>query len=300
MTQEQLSRKELIAIWHAEQERKKRRKERKQARKQHERRRMMAQSPASSHPSGLPAEEVARLAERIYARAEGELEELPTVPLVRRFREKGVPERDVRRFLTFICAMNRDRRAVPLWRASEKLFDTHPEAFDPEKATAMPDNSLRKLLEDYGVSQKHGPDSRAWRQIAGRLRLPTDSVARLVEGGEGDAKEVYPDSVLCELLGGDKISPMWIRILFQVGRARIRNMEVVPVAVDTHVRRVTEELGVTATAGLPMSRARPIIQAAWRAGVAKANFGGPPGLENTCAALDPALWWLGQQDTLRL
>ena len=43
----------------------------------------------------------------------------------------------------------------------------------------------------------------------------------------------------------------------------------------------------------PLRRAKPLIQEAWRAAVAQANIGGAPGIENTCAALDPPLWFFG-------
>ncbi len=101
------------------------------------------------------------------------------------------------------------------------------------------------------------------------------------------------------LLRGPKVGPMWIRIMFYPGGARISNMDTVPVAVDDQVLRVTENLRVTRTGEMSINKARQVIQGAWRAAVAKANFGGPRGIENTCAALDPALWWFGRKGCSR-
>jgi dihydrofolate reductase len=60
------------------------------------------------------------------------------------------------------------------------------------------------------------------------------------------------------------------------------------------VRKVTEYLGLTATHGWPLEEARPVIQAAWRQQVDEfgADAAGPP--KDTCAALDPALWFFGK------
>ena len=77
------------------------------------------------------------------------------------------------------------------------------------------------------------------------------------------------------------------------GGAAISGIDSIPVAVDDHTRRVTENLGVTDTREFSMEKAKPIIHAAWRDAVAAAEFGGPPGIEGTCAALDPALWYFG-------
>jgi hypothetical protein len=87
---------------------------------------------------------------------------------------------------------------------------------------------------------------------------------------------------------------MWVRMLAHPGGAAITSLEVLPVAVDVQVRKVTEYLGVTATEGLDLEAARPLIQGAWQADVRKAGAVGPPGLDGTAAALDPALWFYGK------
>ena len=231
---------------------------------------------------------------------DGFWQELPTVTQVGRFRARGVSERDVRRFLTFICAVDYMRPAAALWRDGGVLFDKHPEVFDPFQAATMPFDELRELLRVHRVSKKHGPDSNAWRRVAENLALTEGAVARLVHGGVGDAEEILRDlrgrtdgRARYPLLRGPKIGPMWLRIMVDPGGARVSGMEVVPVAVDVQVRRATENLGVTDTKGLSLRRAKPVIQRAWRDAVQDADFGGAPGIENTCAALDPALWFFG-------
>ena len=90
------------------------------------------------------------------------------------------------------------------------------------------------------------------------------------------------------------IGPMWVRMLTAPGGAKINNMDIIPVAVDTHVRRVTGNLGVLDTRNMSEGEARRRVQDAWRVAVASTRIGGPPAIADTCAALDPALWAFGK------
>ncbi len=78
------------------------------------------------------------------------------------------------------------------------------------------------------------------------------------------------------------------------GSADVRGIEVIPVAVDTHVQRVTEMLGLVPVRELN-GRHRQEIQDVWFDGVGMSGpFGGPESIDGTAAALDPVLWVLGK------
>ena len=228
--------------------------------------------------------------------------QMPEVECVQKLRAADVSEREVRLFLTFVSAMDRARDAVRLWRAGVKLFELHPQIFDPAKVSAMPFRTLLVLLSDNDVSQRHGPDSEAWRSIAGSLDSGSGSVCRVIDHGVGDAEELLRELQSCDranrprfpMLRGPKIGPMWVRIMANPGMAKIDRMYTIPVAVDVQVRRATENLGVTDTQSLQLKEAKPVIQSAWHTAVAAARIGGPSGIIGTCAALDPALWFFGK------
>ncbi len=227
---------------------------------------------------------------------------MPEVKAVARLRRDGQRELTVRRFLTFVSAMDRARDSNRLWSDAAKMLDLRPEAFDPAEASAVPPNQLCEALSAARVSQRHHDDSAAWRTIARSLHAGQGAVAKVVEQGKGDARELLKD--LCSassegrrrypLLRGTKLGPLWVRVMAAPGGAEVENIHVVPVAVDVHVRRVTENLGVASTTSLPMRKAKPVIRAAWKSAVDAARFGGPPGIAGTCGALDPALWAFGK------
>ena len=165
----------------------------------------------------------------------------------------------------------------------------------------MPLDILRTQLMQSGVSLRHRPDSQAWHVIAACLSKQDNPISRVVDHGVGNAAELLEHLSTREngrarfpLLKGPKIGPMWLRMLVAPGGAAIADMDIIPVAVDVHVRRVTQNLGVADTAKLSSVAARRLIQDAWRAAVAETDIGGPAGIANTCAALDPALWVFGK------
>ena len=221
-----------------------------------------------------------------------------------RLRKSGMSERDVRLFFTFISAVDRMQKAKYLWEKGEKLFGLHPEVFDPAKVSSMSSGTLTGLLRAGGVTRFPGQDVKAWRTIAKNLHSGDDSpVRRLIDSGVGDAVELLDDLRSKDKKGnrfpqlrGRKIGPMWISIMADPcqGGARISRIDAVPVAVDVHVKRVTEYLGLVSTQGLSTAKATPIIQKVWRDAVETADIGGPPGIKGTCAAFDQALWSFGR------
>jgi endonuclease III len=78
------------------------------------------------------------------------------------------------------------------------------------------------------------------------------------------------------------------------GNANISALEIIPVAVDVHVRRVTEYLGVTNTRMEELENVREKIQQSWAEDVRKHGAEGPGQLANTSSAVDPALWFFGK------
>ena len=105
------------------------------------------------------------------------------------------------------------------------------------------------------------------------------------------ASETRSGTSLFPLLGGPKVGPLWVRLLAHPGGAEISSLDAVPVAVDVQVRKVTEYLGVTDTAGRDLEDVRALIQATWARDVAEHGADGPAGLRDTPGALDPALWF---------
>ena len=226
---------------------------------------------------------------------------MPEVECVTRLRVSGASHRTVRLLLTFIAAMDRARDATRLWNNGVELFQSCPECFEPAETSAIPLSPLRETLSQFGVSQRHAPDTSAWHVIAQSLAQGGNPISRVVDCGVGNAGELLSylrtsakGQFRFPLLRGPKIGPMWVRMLVAPGGATIDDVGIIPVAVDVHVRRVTGNLGVVDALGMSEGEARQAIQGTWHAAVARTRIGGPSGIADTCAALDPALWLFGK------
>jgi hypothetical protein len=199
---------------------------------------------------------------------------LPESFLASELRRRGESDAFVRLAITFLAAMDRARDADKLWRRGLALHKSARWTFDLAEVVARQLSELADALLSAGVSQRHLPDSAAWRRIAEALRDsdPEHPVTTLIETGTGSAPLLFDDlhsrttsgSPRFPLLGGPKIAPMWIRMMVFPGNASVSQLEVVPVAVDVQVCRVTEFLGVADTRGLALEDARPKITRAWR------------------------------------
>ena len=228
--------------------------------------------------------------------------QMPAEKLVLEMRDSGNSERTIRLFLTFVSAMDRARDADSLWRDAANLFRSHPELFDPVEVVKISLETLRSLLSKSRVSQRHGPDSKAWHVISTSLALEDNPIRRVIDCGLGNAEELLKALKSKDemgrskfpLLRGPKIGPMWVRIMADPGGAEIESIEKVPVAVDVQVRRATENLGIADTRGLKLRKAKPIIQKACYEAVAQTDIGGPDRIAGTSAALDPVLWFYGK------
>ena len=268
------------------------------------------------HDTAAPdtAEGLARRVSRAFVAGELDLsarsgvppagwEGMPEVRAVNRIREHGATDVEVRAFLTLISAMDRARDADRLWDRGAEAFASAPGLFDPLAVTQHSFTELLDELRSTGISQRHAVDVSAWRIICESLNDAT--VAPAIRGalidGRGDARELLvaveektpTGSDRFPLLRGPRIRATWVRILAYPGGAEIDNLDVLPVAVDVQVRKVTENLGVTATFDRPIEEVRDAIQQAWADHVAAHGAEGPDAIAGTAAALDPALWFYG-------
>ncbi len=203
--------------------------------------------------------------------------QMPEVEVVQEMRASGKSERTVRLFLTFVSAMDRARDANSLWKAAAELFRSRPELFEPAEVVKIPLETLKSLLSESRVSQRHGQDSKAWHVISGSLAMGNSPIRRVIDSGLGDAEDLLKalrsrdetGRSRFPLLRGPKIGAMWVRIMANPGGAEIERIEKVPVAVDVQVRRAAENLGIANTQELKLKEAKPIIQSACREAVAK-------------------------------
>ena len=222
------------------------------------------------------------------------------VSVVEELQSLGADGRQVRLFLTFVAAMSRDRDFEQLLDAAVGLYKAHRELYEPGEVADMLPDRLRDCLREFRVSRKHRPDSDAWSAIA-RSRTQLGPVTTAINDGKGDAKRLLREldalvdgSSRYPLLRGDKSAPLWLGWLAALGSAELKDLALAPVAVDTHVRKVSRGLRVVDAGEARDPVVDRAIRAAWLIAVETAEVEGPAGAAGTCAALNSPLWLLGK------
>ena len=104
---------------------------------------------------------------------------------------------------------------------------------------------LVKGLQVHKLSKKYNLDAKYWQTISRSIKdiFDGDMKGFLVDGCGLDASIIYNTmkgyrkEFPC--LTGDKILPLWIRMLKDSCKLNIKNIESIPLAVDVHVARAT-------------------------------------------------------------
>lgn len=174
-------------------------------------------------------------------------------------------------FLTFTVAIDYQRDASQLWRASRSAFESPVTRFlfEPRRVALMSHNDLIRWLKRLSISKKHGPDAETWHAVGSILQQHFGGdVLQLVESCEFDAtqilKAIREGKTRIRFLSGDKIGPLWVRMLCDNGRLPLESMNRLPIPVDVHVARATLAVGgVVGTGLIDTAQLYPAIHALW-------------------------------------
>ena len=227
---------------------------------------------------------------------------IPEVGAAQCVRDAGASEQEVRRFLTFVCAMDYQIFSDRLWKAAAELYPGRPELFDPAAVAAMRPQLLHRALRDASVAGRfHQKNAKSWRRIAERLvSSERSAVRRAIDEGIGCVNALRRDLKHFPLLRGKKIGPVWIRIMANPGGASIAPADAMSIGVDIHVRRLTRNLGllddgqVVAAIDTDDDSRDAEVRQIWRDAAIRADIQDLPRVGSGAGALDPALWFFGR------
>ena len=170
------------------------------------------------------------------------------------FERKQLPEKEAMegisrgepraRYLTFTVALNYNRDARRLWETTRRLWDEESWLFNPRSLVVEYDRpNVVDVFERNGIRYWRR-DAATWYQVASTLvESYRGSVLSLVASVECDAVQLLQRVRTEEFpfLGGEKIGPLWCRLLHE-DVVRLDRIGEIPIPVDVHVRRVSGEL----------------------------------------------------------
>lgn len=227
---------------------------------------------------------------------------LPEVRAADALRHAGADDVAVRVFCTFLATLERGRDPEQLWQRGVELYRRAGWVFRPPHVIETSQTALSDVLHETGVSRRHLADAAAWRFIAEGLFDPAacPEIHSAVHGGRGDASALL-DAVERLSGAGTPLFPSlrepdtatrWVRLLAYPGGARITSLDKLPLTIDARVRKVSEYLDVSRTDVLPLEEARTVLPRLWAEDIELHGAAGPPGLADSPAAVQPALWFM--------
>lgn len=151
-------------------------------------------------------------------------------------------------YITLLVALDYMRPANQLWQAGVKTFEDEDTkwVFDVTSPKLEDINLLIDALKKHKTSKKPEKDARIWQTIAKNIRKLFDSNMKkfLETECKNEAELIY-----CKMkslykkdfpnLTGDKILPLWIRMMKDVCGIEIKKIEKIPFPVDVHTARAT-------------------------------------------------------------
>ncbi len=204
------------------------------------------------------------------------------------------------RFITLTVAIDYMRDADQLWNAARATFAdqaTHY-LFLPE---SVAQTGLIQVIDDMqrlGLSRKRQKDAQIWQGICTTLVLHFQGqVTTLLDRAHRDELKLlalirssqygsgFPN------LKGEKIGPLWIRMLHDTCLVELAHLNEVPLPVDIHTAQATLQTGCIRASQLEgsMGQLRKAVQQVWKEASALAADGTYP------LGLDEPLWLLSRQ-----
>ena len=151
-------------------------------------------------------------------------------------------------YITLLVALDYMRNANQLWQAGFDTFNDKEAqwVFDINSERLKDLNMLIEALQKYKVSKKQKRDAKIWQKIAFSIKEKFDgNITKFIEEKcENDAEYIFSQMKTFYKkdfpnLTGDKILPLWIKMLKEVCDVNIKNLNKIPFPVDVHTARAT-------------------------------------------------------------
>lgn len=199
-------------------------------------------------------------------------------------------------YVTFTSAIDYQKniKANDLWRATKRWAEKYPWLFKPEE---LMNKTITQVVATF--KQIRTQESRIfrigdigiWLLIADALLEYDGKTSKLLENFDSNAWRIYSEFTgrlkkRFPFLSGDKILPMWLKILSEDAEVKLKNMEKLPLPVDKNVAEATFNLILKKSfQGIVDKRVKETVRNVWRRIADRLNV--------PVISFDTPLWTLG-------
>lgn len=203
-------------------------------------------------------------------------------------------------FITLVVSIDYQRNADQLWEAGRKTFEDDQTRwlFFPKKLMKKNIDEIMEAMKVHKLSKKSNKDPKIWFDVSKSFFEVYDSdPVNLIKQCNYDALEILNKKFdlrfkqLFPYFSGDKIFPLWIRMLYDNVEIKLKNIDKIPIPVDVHIARATFTTGcLTGNFEGTISKVFCQIDEAWKKTVELVNH---PKLKYRLQ-LDEPLWHLSK------
>jgi len=147
-------------------------------------------------------------------------------------------------YLTLTVSLDYMRDAEALWRQSYNALKNNDLKwiFDPKEVLLRKQNNLIELFRII-KDRKPIKDSEIWFKICNSLKKFDFSVYEFLKGFDFDALRISnyiaDNKSDFPFLSGNKIKPLWLRMIDDTALIKLKNIHYIPLPIDTHTARLT-------------------------------------------------------------
>ena len=155
-------------------------------------------------------------------------------------------------FITMVVSIDYMRDANKLWEAGRETMENDETRwlFQPETVKDKTLDEIISAMKKNKLSQKHNKDADIWKRVSASFDSLYDAnPMNLINECEQDALKIYEKKYDLRFkkdfpsLSGNKIFPLWIRMLHDNIGINLKNLERIPIPVDVHIARATFTTG---------------------------------------------------------
>lgn len=176
-------------------------------------------------------------------------------------------------FITMVVSIDYQRDADKLWKAGRKTFETRETRwlFFPEELNKKSFPDIVNAMKRFKLSKKPTKDAEIWSNVSNSFFKYYDSnPKKLIENSNFNAMNLFQQKFDPKFkkrfpyFSGNKIFPLWIRMLNDNLDIELENIDQVPIPVDVHIARATLSTQcLTGRYSGSISQIAPMIDNAW-------------------------------------
>lgn len=141
-------------------------------------------------------------------------------------------------YFTYVISVDKQTNAVKLWRNAGRVFEKHPEYFDPKFIVNAESSFLYSLLKSLGARYAN-KGAQTWKTVSEILLKFYNGDPRNITPKPMTVKEAKSLIQTFPELKGKKLSNLYLRVMGENGLFKLSNLKELDIPVDIQVARFT-------------------------------------------------------------